>query len=228
MSTPRAFALSAVALCLAVPAAPAEPLSIINVSAPAINCVYDKSCHVMVHDTMAAIPMAGISGRAVVQSRTVTGVEGAAAAGKTGYAYRVNLTGAVGKRCVSALKLPFGPIAKLPYIPDGPYADIFVIVSGELGTIGLAAADKSGEVITITFSRPVCAGLGLGKGESSLFVGLTADEPPKPALAQVDLSNGASANVPVRAAVVQVEEPKPKAKPRSRSSGPRARHPHRP
>ncbi len=128
----------------------------------------------MVNDTVATIPI-GISGRAALQTRTFTGGAGSSAAGKTGYQYRVNLTGAVGSRCVSALKLPFGTIVKLPYIPGSPYAD------------------KTGDTIIFTFSKPVCAGASPGNGESSLFFGLTADEPPKSAVANVDVTGAASA-----------------------------------
>lgn len=165
MAAPRLLALSAVALFAALPAAQAEPLSVINVGASALNCICDDACGFMVNDTVATIPIAGLSGRAVVQTRTFTGGAGSPAAGKTGYQYRMNLSGAVGGRCVRALKLPFGPIVKLPYIPDGPYVDIFVVASGDLGTIGLAAADKSANTITVTFSKPVCAGASPGKGE---------------------------------------------------------------
>ena len=204
----------------------------ISIGAPALNCVYDTACGFSVTDTVATIPIAGVSGRVVVQTRTFTGAQGSPAAAKTGFEYRVNLTGAVGSRCVSALKLPFATISKIPYIPDGPYADIFVVASGDLGTIGLASADKSGDTVTFTFSKPVCAGASPGQGESSLFFGLTSSEPPKPALAQVDVPGAESASVAVRAAVVQAEEPKvkPKAKPkpRSRSSAPRARPRRRP
>lgn len=224
MGAPRLRALSAVALFAALPAAQAEPLSVINVGASALSCIYDDACGFMVNDTVATIPIAGLSGRAVVQTRTFTGGAGSPAAGKTGYQYRVNLSGAVGGGCVRALTLPFGPIVKLPYIPNGPYVDIYVVASGDLGTIGLAAADKSGNTITLTFSRPVCAGARPGKGESSLFFGLTSSEPPKPATALVDTPDAGTASVPVRAPAAQAEAPKAKpaakskAKPRSRSS----------
>ena len=114
MRTPRYSALSAMALFAGLPAAQAEPLSVINVGAAAVNCVYDAACGFMVNDTVATI-LIGISGRAALQTRTFTGGAGSPAAGKNGYQYRVNLTGAVGSRCVSALKLPFGTIVKLPY-----------------------------------------------------------------------------------------------------------------
>jgi hypothetical protein len=230
MGAVRHLALSAVVLCAGLPVAQAAPLSIVSVGAAAVNCVYDAACSFAVNDTVATIPVAGISGRSLLQIRTFTGGVGSSAAAKTGYQYRVNLTAAVGSRCVSALKLPFGPISKMPYIADGPYADIYVVATGDLGTIGLASADRTSNIITVTFSRPVCAGARTGTGESSLFFGLTSSEPPKLAVAEADIPGAASASVPVRAAPVQAEVPKPKvkAKPRSRSSARPARPPPRP
>lgn len=225
---PRTLALTTFALYAWLTPVRSEPLSIVNIGAAALNCVYDTACGFVVADTAAPIPILGLAGRVVLQTRTFTGGAGSPAAVKTGYAYRVNLTGAVGSRCVSALKLPFAAISKIPYIPDRPYADVFVVANGDLGMIGLAAADRTGETVTFTFSKPVCAGASAGEGESSLFFGLTSSEPPRPAVAQVEVAGAASASVAVRAAVAQVEEPKPKpeekskSKRRSRSSAARA------
>lgn len=220
------------ALCAGLHSAQSEPLSVINVVASALNCVYDSACGFMVVDTVATIPI-GVSGRAALQTRSFTGATGSPAAGKTGYQFRVNLSGAVGRHCVSAFKLPFGEIVKLPYLPNRPYADIFVVASGDLGTIGIGSADKTGDTITFSFSKPVCAGASTGRGESSLFFGLTANEAPKAGFATVELEGGAPARVPVRTSLAPAEEPKakPKAKgktkakskPRSRSSAPRGR-----
>src|SRR5476651_2124856 len=58
------------------PFAQAEPLSLVSVGAAAVNCVYDAACGFAVNDTVATIPIAGISGRAFVQTRTFTGGAG--------------------------------------------------------------------------------------------------------------------------------------------------------
>jgi hypothetical protein len=211
------FALSTAVILIALPSAQGASLSVVSVAAPGINCIYDPSCRVMATDTVAGIPMAGISGRAVLQTRTFAAAADAPGAGKFGYEYRVNLTGAVGHACVTALKLPFGAIEKLPYNQGGPYGDIYVITSGGLGTIGFAGVEKAGDTIVFTFSKPVCAGAKPGEGESSLFFGLSSSSPPKPVTAQIDVRGAENVSVPARAAPA-AEEPKP----RSRSSGRRA------
>ncbi len=61
--------------------AQAVPLSIVNVSAPPINCVFDASCTVVVNDTTAPITLPG-SGTGFFQSRTFRGLPGSPAAGK--------------------------------------------------------------------------------------------------------------------------------------------------
>src|SRR2546423_15673093 len=84
-------------LPVAVPsAAIAAQLSIVAVSAPAINCVFETDCTIVVTDSVGIIPVPNlIAGAARLQSRTFAGQAGAPAAGKTGYEYRVDLTTAV-------------------------------------------------------------------------------------------------------------------------------------
>src|SRR5471030_396882 len=80
---------------MALPAA-AQPLTIANVGAPAINCVFSKpvggKCTVIVTDTVGTIAMPpGVSGVGRVQSRTFAGAAGTPGAGKTAYLYRVDM-----------------------------------------------------------------------------------------------------------------------------------------
>jgi hypothetical protein len=195
----------AATMLLAIPAlAQAAPLKVVNVGAPAVNCVYNTSCTIVVSDTIGAIPLPGITGSARLQSRTFTGAAGAAgapAATKHGFEYRVDLTQAVGVGsipCVSSLTFDFGPITKLPYIKGGPVADIYVVTSGGLGSVGIASADRVGNVTTIIFSKPICAGSRPAKGETNYFFGLTAPKVPKMTTAQMQITGGALVNVPAR------------------------------
>lgn len=192
----------ATAVLFALPAtAIAAPLTVVDVNAPAVNCVFNTTCKITVNDTLGNIAVPGAVGTARLQSRAFVGSAGAPAAGKNGYMYRVNLTQsiAVGKIvCVTALKLDFGPVSKFHYKSGGPLADVFVITSGGLGTIGLASADQVGNVITFTFKAPVCPGASAGKGDTSFFFGLAAVKPPKAITAQVQVA-GAFVNVPARA-----------------------------
>lgn len=155
--------------------AAAEALSIVDVDASEISCVFNTSCAVTVHDFVANLPMA-IMGTARVQSRIFTGTSGSPAAGFNGYEYRVDLTDAVGilnVPCVKALRVTFGPVAAFQYNGMGPTDQVYVISKNGLGTIGLASANKVGDDITFTFATPVCA-----DRESSFFFGLASARAP--------------------------------------------------
>jgi len=192
----------AAAILLSLPVtANAAPLTIQNVGAPAVNCVFNTTCKITVNDTVGNIAVPGAAGTARLQSRAFTGSTGAPAAGKNGYMYRVDLTQSIGVtdiKCVTKLKLNFGPVSKFHYKAGGPLADIFVITSGGLGSVGLASADLTANVITFAFAAPICSGASAGKGTTSFFFGLTAAKPPKAITAQVQV--GASfVNVAARA-----------------------------
>jgi hypothetical protein len=182
----------------------AAPLAVVTVGAPAINCVFDPSCKVTVSDGIGAIPVPGITGTARLQSRTFTGAAGAPAAGKTIYMYRVDLTQAVGKGdtpCVGALILDFGPTPKFDYDKNGSPDDVFVVTSGGLGTIPLAWADKTGNLIAFTFGKPVCPGASPGAGDTSFFFGLASDAAHRAVNAQVMLTSGRLVAAPARAPI---------------------------
>jgi hypothetical protein len=171
------FSLSAATTVQAV------PLVVVNVSAPPINCVFDASCTVVVNDTTAPISLPG-SGTGFFQSRTFRALPGSPAAGKYAYLYRVDLRNAVGTLslgCVNSVTLNFGPVeSTLDFNNDGaPGEQVFVVTGGGIGSIGLASADKVGANITFTFSSPVCAGNGPGKGQSSFFWGLVSFAQPR-------------------------------------------------
>src|SRR5918911_1681971 len=160
----RTFACSSVAVLFAAPAAPvaAAQLSIVTVNAPAINCVYETDCTVTVTDSVGAIPVPNLtSGAARLQSRTFAGQQGAPAAGKTGYEYRIDLTSAVTDAefsCVTDLTVDFGPVTKLQYNKSGPLDQVYVVTKGGIGKIGLWSAEQTGNIVTFPFTQPVCAG----------------------------------------------------------------------
>ena len=70
------------------------PLKVVNVGAPAINCVFDASCTVTVTDTAAPIPIPA-GGSNFLQSRTFMGQPGAPANGLYAYEYRIDLRNAM-------------------------------------------------------------------------------------------------------------------------------------
>jgi len=186
-----------VAGCLTVAsAAQAAPLTVVNVGAPAVNCVFNHTnapaCQVVVEDSIGNFTLPGDSGAARLQSRTYPGVAPAPAAGDMAYVYRVDLTSAQGlsaANCVGKLALDFGPVVKLPYSDNGN-ADVFVVTSGGLGSVGLSSANQVGNKIAFTFSSPVCP------GATSYFFGLASKTANRvPGRAQVSFSLGGGATV---------------------------------
>ena len=177
-------------VCPVAGVASAASLSIVTVSAPEINCIYETDCTVTVTDTVANITLPSMTGNGRLQSRTFAGQAGAPAAGKTGYEYRLDMTQATAigdVACVTGLEVNFGPITKLQYNKAGPVDDVFVITKGGLGSIGLASAEQDRNIITFTFSQPVCAADTSGPGKTTFFFGLTSAHTPKGIVAKVEV-----------------------------------------
>ena len=181
----------------------ATSLKVVNVNAPAVNCVFNPSCKIEVSDTTAPIPIPA-GGTNFLQSRTFTGAAGAPANGLYGYEYRINLINALGIThipCVSSLTVDFGPVVgTLDYDGDGVADDqVYVVTSGGLGSVGLVSAKQESRNITFTFSEPVCAGGRPGDGQSTFFFGLTSTQPARPITAKVRETGGPLHDVPARA-----------------------------
>ena len=178
------------------------PLKVVNVGAPAINCVFDPSCTVTVTDTTAPIPIPA-GGTNFLQSRTFVGMPGAPANGLYVYEYRIDLRNALGITyipCLSSMSIEFGPVVStLDYNGDGEADQVYVITSGGLGSIGLASAEKEDNTITFTFSAPVCAGGHPGDGQSTFFFGLVSTQPPVNTTAKVKETTGSVYEVQARA-----------------------------
>jgi hypothetical protein len=187
--------LLTVILFTAFTATQAQPLRIVNVSAPAINCLFDPSCRVVVDDATdeAALP---VRGRSFLQTRTFRGVRGSAAEGLYAYEYRLDLRNASGLTyipCLTSLTVNFGAVTgDLDFDGDGKKGDqVFVVTRGGLGSVGLASAEKKGDLITFNFDARVCAGGRPGDGQSSYFFGLVSTAPPKFGDATIKESDGA-------------------------------------
>src|SRR5215212_10963683 len=97
--------------------AQAQPLKIVEVGAPAINCVFQTDCNIPVTDTTGNLLLPTLTpGTAWLQSRTFAGEAGAPGVGTTGYEYRISMTQASGTSdCVVSFTLNFGPHKPLPY-----------------------------------------------------------------------------------------------------------------
>jgi hypothetical protein len=173
-------------------------LSVVNVAAPNVNCVFGPACKITVTDTVANLPPSpGYTGTAVLQSRTAgPAPAGTPGAGNYAYIYRVDLTGAApasDQMCVSSMSVNFGAVTKLPYAGPGTTpADVFVITTGGLGSVGVRSAEKTGNIVTLRFSLssfpapgdpypPVCP------AQTSYFVGLASPAVPVPSTATVQM-----------------------------------------
>ncbi len=177
-------------------------LKVVDVNAPAVNCVFDPSCTITVTDSTDTIPLP-TGGTNFLQSRTFVGQPGAPGDGLYGYEYRIDLRNALGityPPCISSMKIEFGPVVNsLDYDGDGDADHVYVVTSGGLGSVGLASAEKNGDDITFNFSSPVCAGGSPGSGESTFFFGLTSTKPPRSVTATVKETTGTIYNVQARA-----------------------------
>lgn len=191
----------ALLLCLTPFAVQAAPLRVVNVSAPAINCIFNPSCTVTVNDTSDNIPMS-TGGTGLLQTRTYTGAPGAPAPWANVYEYRVNLTNAVGATaisCIDWMRIDFKEVAILDFNSDSRPDQVFVVTGGGIGTIGLASAIQTGTSIRFNFTSPICEGGGPGRGDSSFFWGLVSKTPPKMVMATLHEAGGVTHSVKARA-----------------------------
>lgn len=128
------------------------------------------------------IPLPGIIGKAVLQSRLIHAASGSRAEGRFAYQYRVDLSNAitfVDLSCVTNLSVKFGPIEKLPYAPNS-LRDVYEIKQGvPANQVGFSSAVQTGDLVTFTFERPICAGDGTTPGATSFSFGLASRDSPE-------------------------------------------------
>lgn len=154
-------------------------LTVVEVSAPADNCVFNSSCTVVVDDSIGPLADSSLGSGGYLQSRTYPGMPGTPGAGTTAYLYRLDLTNANPfADCLAGVVINFGPVKKLTY-PQAQPAHVFVTTKGGLGSVGIQSAEQDGDVITFTFSSYLCG------GQTSYFFGLAAPTGPQTATATV-------------------------------------------
>ncbi len=160
------------AVALAAPAQGAA-LTVVKVSAPQVNCVFNASCTITVDNSTGTFKDTLYGPGAFLQSRTYPGQPGTPGAGTTGYEYRLDLTSApkLVSGCVAGITIDFGPVVKLTYPPNQP-AHVFVVTQGGLGSVGIRSAEQDGDVISFWFDGYLCA------GQTSFFFGLAARTKP--------------------------------------------------
>src|SRR6266852_9897487 len=170
----------ALLLCLTPFVVQAVPLKVVNVSAPAISCVFNPTCTVTVNDTSDNVTLSA-GGTGFLQSRTYKGYPGSPADGLYAYEYRLDLRNAVGAlniACINWMTISFGPVVgTLNYGGDAKPDQVFVVTGGGIGTIGIASAEQTGSNIKFKFSSPICEGGAPGKGNSRFFLGAGFQNP---------------------------------------------------
>jgi hypothetical protein len=177
MKSGSAILVAAATVLWAPASAHAAALTVVEVSAPAVNCVFNTSCTVVVEDSTGTMEYTALGSGAFLQSRTYAGEAGTPGAGTTAYEYRVDLTSATTfTECLVGMVVDFGPVEKLTY-PTNQAGHVFVTTEGGLGSVGIQSAEQDGSVITFTFSKYLCA------GQSSYFFGLAAPKGPQTATA---------------------------------------------
>jgi hypothetical protein len=184
----RTALLSFAMVCPFAPlGAQAQPLKVVEVSAPAVNCVFHADCRLLVNDTIGQIPFGTISpGNAWLQSRVFEAEAGTpAGAGTIGYNYRISLTQASGQTdCIASFVLNFGPHKPLPY-KDSTLADVYVVTGGGLGTISLASATRYGDAIEFVLKSALCLDGPPDVKNTTFFIGLAATAQPMHVNAQI-------------------------------------------
>ena len=153
-------------------------LTVVEVGAPAINCIFDTDCTITVTDSSDDIIIEGMTGSGFLQSRTQpVGEAGTVGAGLYAYEYRIDLrqmAGITHLEGVREFSLDFGPITAVDYNGDGNAEHVYVVTSGGLGSVRPSSVKKSGNRITFTFNPAVSAGSAPGNGQSSFFFGLAS------------------------------------------------------
>lgn len=186
----------------------ATPLSLVNVSAPAINCVFNSSCTVTVSDFTSPI-----WGQGFLQSRTYQAAPGSPAAGLWVYEYRIDLTRVVGLTAIpyiSSLTVDFGPVVNsIDFNGDGAGDQVFVVTGGGLGSVAPSSADQSGRIITFTFNPVVAGGGAPATGQTTFFFGLLSRTAPRQVPAQVVTNTSGSVTLQAKAPSALVLRPIP-------------------
>jgi hypothetical protein len=177
----RSTLLAAAACAALAHQAAAQPMNIVTVGAPAINCLFSTSCSVVVSDHTAPVLGGGF-----LQSRTFQAQPGSPMAGKWVYQYRLDLTNAVspsGTPAATSLSIQVPSIPAANYNGDRVATDnIFVITSGGLGTVGPSSAHLWGDTLHVAFAPPVPG------GTTSYFFGFTSDTPPQETVGRLEIN----------------------------------------
>jgi hypothetical protein len=91
----KTILISAIALALTALVLQASSLNTVEVSAPAIHCIFNPACTNLTEESTSPIALPGTTGSGFLQTRVILGETNSMAAGLFGYEYRVDLSGIV-------------------------------------------------------------------------------------------------------------------------------------
>ncbi|MDQ3915091.1 MAG: M64 family metallopeptidase [Actinomycetota bacterium] len=185
--TPAGTPAAAVTVRLRGTAGTPRRLRTVDVSAPAVNFIFDPDGTITVSDFVRPVTLAGAGGSGFLQSRTFRGEPPAPAGMHHGYEYRIDLTGMSGGTLgIAGLGLPYGTVPEFAYASPSNTApfDVYVVTQGGLGQVGLASVDAIGGDLLFTLSRPV------RPGETTFFFGAASSAPPREAMGFLVDTNG--------------------------------------
>lgn len=178
-------------------------LSIVDVNAPAVNCIFDNDCTITVSDMSDELILVGMSGSGFLQSRSwPQGEPGTLGEGLYAHLYRIDLrelVGVVDIACAVSLSIDSGPISTLDYNGDSASEHVFVVTTGGLGNVAPTSATLSGSRLTFQFAPGVCAGSSPGNGDSSFFFGFASTFASHDVQAEVADTNGNTYTLDARA-----------------------------
>jgi hypothetical protein len=161
----------------------AQSLSVAHVSAAQVTCAFDPSCTASGTKTSANLINYMQGEVALVTTRTLPGLAGSKAAGKTGYEFQIDLTAVPingGSECIVGMVFGFTAIDLVNYSGSGP-TDLYVITSGSHGSIAPTAANLIAPgLVEVDFAGGICA------GQASDPVGLSSSQG-SPAAADIRL-----------------------------------------
>jgi hypothetical protein len=162
----------------------AAPLAIANVSRSQANCAFDAACKGVSTDTSANLRYYMQGTDAQIRTRTLSGVTGSAAAGKTGYEYQIDLSAVPqngGSECIFGMVLGSPAVDQVNYGGNGA-TGLYLVTSGGTGTIAPTGASVPAPgLVEIDFG-----GAGICPGEVSLAFGLSSSQG-SPAAADIRL-----------------------------------------
>lgn len=185
----------------------AQSIPIVEVAAPAINCLAHPECRITVSDSVGVLGEGSRSELGFLQSRSAASAGGTPASGHTMMQYRLNLLSAEARRggpCVSRVEIPGAPpTTPLDLDSNGqPERALFAVTRGAIGTIVPGAARHENGITTVEFADGVCppgSGDAAADGQSSVFFGWFVRGEPEPGVSRIVLSDDTSLEVASRA-----------------------------